>query len=31
MTDNKELNLHHQDTNYTNESSLKHPWYHNLK
>jgi len=31
MSDNKKLSIHHQDTACTNESSLKHPWYHNLK
>ena len=31
MSDNKKLSIHHQDTACTNESSLKHPWYHHLK
>lgn len=31
MTDHKETDIRHQDTNCTNESSLKQSWYHNLK
>ena len=31
MKDHKEADIRHQDTNCTNESSLKHPWYYNLK
>lgn len=31
MTHHKETDIRHQDTNCTNESSLKHPWYYNLK
>ncbi|SFN27797.1 hypothetical protein SAMN05421594_2011 [Chryseobacterium oleae] len=31
MTDHKEADIRHQDTNCTNESRLKHRWYYNLK
>ncbi|HCA08351.1 DUF6691 family protein [Chryseobacterium sp.] len=31
MKDHKETDIRHQDTNCTNESNLKHPWYYNLK
>ncbi|KFF20890.1 DUF6691 family protein [Chryseobacterium sp. JM1] len=31
MKDHKETDIRHQDTDCTNESSLKHPWYYNLK
>ncbi|SHF51158.1 DUF6691 family protein [Chryseobacterium sp. OV279] len=31
MTHHKVTDIRHQDTNCTNESNLKHPWYYNLK